>query len=1093
LNILAWNNHYERTFLAKTFSIYRSSAGSGKTRTLAKEYLKLALEHRGYYFRHILAVTFTNKSTQEMKDRILAYLDKFANGIQDELADELKAELRLDNNTFQERSQDVQREILHNYSQFSISTIDAFFQRVIRSFTRESGIMGDYRLEIEQDLVLEEVIDDLIDELGSNKELTEWVVEFAKDSLENERAWDVRASLRHFAEQIFREEFKVIEDDIIKETNDHNFFKELKSKLWQTKNFFLGKVSKPAAEALQIIQQKGWDITEFSYGKNSGLITFFEMYALQKNIREIKEPGDRVLNYFSKPEKWPSKTATDSADMIATAEQKLIPIINELVDTYKKHYKDALSAELVLKNMYVFGLIADISRKLREYNHRNNLMLLADAPKFLNGVIADSDTPFIYEKVGSFYKNFLIDEFQDTSGYQWKNFLPLLTNSLDQGNRSIVVGDVKQAVYRWRGGDLKLLQRQVEKQIGKDRVSTLELDTNYRSGARIIEFNNVLFKNAATLVKDITSGDLPEASFSDVAQKDFKKHEGFVQVRFIQDAEDKNWQQLAMEQIPKQLEQLQLIGVKLNDIAILVRKNSEGQQIAANLLQYKNSPLANPACRYDVISNESLRLDGAASVNLLLAAMRYMQFPEDSIARAQLSYEFSRIRKSDLPLNEVFKVANQVFFENNLPDAFSKSKAWLKRLPLFELTETLIEIFKLGEVKGELAYLQAFQELVLEFYSRERNDVGAFLEWWEDNKHKKSLQISGEVDAVQIVTIHKSKGLQFKYVLIPFCSWSMDHDSFNAPLLWVSSDTNQFKDAGHVPVEYSSKLKESCFDSFYNEECVRSYLDNLNLLYVAFTRAEHALLVTAPHPKNRSMRGYSVAKLLMESIERDEELKKSWDDKAVTWKSGVLTVIQKDKKPEAEALQLDVYPVSRWRDKLVIKRQSVSYFEDSAEQQEKVKHGIHMHTVLSRIQYTDEIPETLRTIVQEGLITDDEKEALGNQLTDLLSNSIISDWFSKSWTVRTEVPIILPGGDENRIDRLMIKGKKAIVVDFKTGAHSRDDVQQVKAYVDILRQMNFADVEGYILYLKDREVFNINDLKPKSSKKKEDKDQLGLF
>lgn len=188
--------------------------------------------------------------------------------------------------------------------------------------------------------------------------------------------------------------------------------------------------------------------------------------------------------------------------------------------------------------------------------------------------------------------------------------------------------------------------------------------------------------------------------------------------------------------------------------------------------------------------------------------------------------------------------------------------------------------------------------MVLEFYSRERNDVGAFLEWWEDNKHKKSLQISGEVDAVQIVTIHKSKGLQFKYVLIPFCSWSMDHDSFNAPLLWVSSDTNQFKDAGHVPVEYSSKLKESCFDSFYNEECVRSYLDNLNLLYVAFTRAEHALLVTAPHPKNRSMRGYSVAKLLMESIERDEELKKSWDDKAVTWKSGALTVIQKIKSPK---------------------------------------------------------------------------------------------------------------------------------------------------------------------------------------------------
>lgn len=1029
-----------------------------------------------------------------MKDRILAYLDEFANGKPNELAEELKKELRLDNNTFQERSRDVQREILHNYSQFSISTIDAFFQRVIRSFTRESGLMGDYKLEIDQEIVLEEVINDLIDELGSNKELTEWVVEFAKDSLENERAWDVRASLRTFAEEIFREEFKVIEDEVIKETNDHNFFKELKNKLWQIKNSFLSKVSKPAAEALKIIQTKNWDITEISYGKNSGVLTFFETFATQKNIKDIKEPGDRLQNYFTKPEKWPSKTATNPADMVVTAEKQLIPIIHQILETWQTFYKEALSAELVLRNMYVFGLIADITRKLREYKERNNTMLLADAPKFLNGVIADSDTPFIYEKVGSFYRNFLIDEFQDTSGYQWKNFLPLLTNSLDQGNRSIVVGDVKQAVYRWRGGDLKLLQEQVEKQIGRERVQTIELDTNYRSAAEIIRFNNVLFKNAAALVKDITGGDLPEASFRDVEQKDFKKHEGFVQIQFLQDDEETTWQTFAMENIPKQLEQLQQLGVKLNDIAILVRKNSEGQQIAASLLHYKNSPLANPACRYDVISNESLRLDGAASVNLLLAAMRYMQFPEDSIARAQLSYEYARIKGDQLPLNEVFKVANQVFFENNLPPAFAKSKAWLKRLPLFELTETLIDIFRLGEVTGELAYLQAFQELVLEFYSREKNDVGAFLEWWEDNKHKQSLQISGEVDAVQIVTIHKSKGLQFKYVLIPFCSWNMDHERFNNPLLWVHSDVKPFDEAGHVPIEYSGRLKDTCFDQFYHEEYVRSYLDNLNLLYVGFTRAEHALLVMAPHPKSKGQPAYSVAKLLLESLEREESFKPDWDANTLTFKSGRLTLTTEQKKSTSSAINLLVYPASRWRDKLVIKHQVASYFEDhAADQQERIRHGLYMHEVLSRIRYTDEIPETLKQVVQEGLITEDDRQTLADQLSELLTNATINEWFSKNWTVKTEVPIILPGGDENRIDRLLIRDKKAIVVDFKTGVHNKNDIQQVRAYVTILRQMNFTDVEGYVLYLRDREIVNINDLKPKVSKKKEDKDQLGLF
>lgn len=1092
--------------MIKPFSIYRSSAGSGKTRTLAKEYLKLALQHRGYYFSHILAVTFTNKSTQEMKDRILAYLDQFANGKPNELAEELKAELKLDANTFQERSREVQRQILHHYSQFAISTIDAFFQKVIRSFTRESGLMGDYRLEVDQDAVLEEVINELIDELGSNKELTDWVVEFAKDNLENERSWDVRGSLREFAQQIFREEFKVIEDDVIKETNDHAFFGNLKQKLWQTKNSFLSKVSEPALTALQIIRDKGWDYTELYYGENSGLFKFLRTFSNEKNLTKFSEPGNRIKNDFTKPEKWPSKKTTRAGEIIQTAEEKLVPIIQQLLDTYEKQFTEALTAELVLKNMYVFGLMADISRKLKEYKQRNNVMLLADAPKFLNGIIADSDTPFIYEKVGSFYKNFLIDEFQDTSGYQWKNFLPLLTNSLDQGNRNIVVGDVKQAIYRWRGGDLNLLQQQVEQQIGKERVQVLELDTNYRSASTIVQFNNTLFQEAAKQVKTITEAELPEAAFSDVAQKDFKKQAGFVQLQFIRDDDPREysetptegeeekaaWRDLALQKIPRQLEELQAMNVALTDIAILVRKNSEGQKIAAYLLQYKNSAEAKPGCKYDVISNESLRLDGAATINLLLAALRHLYMPEDLIARAQLSYEYARMQKTQRSLTDVFKIGDQKTFETVLPDTFTKTKQTLKRLPLFELTETLIDIFNLGAVAGELEYIQAFQGLVLEFYTRERNDVGPFLTWWEDNKHRKSLQISGEVDAVQIVTMHKSKGLQFKYVLIPFCSWNMDHDMFNAPLLWVNSDKKPFDSAGYLPVEYSPRLKESYFKEQYRQEAVRAYLDNLNLLYVAFTRAEHALLVTAPHPDNKPRRGYPAAKLLYESIQSNEMLQQYWDETVCQLKIGTLTAVVSDKKKQSDALRLANYPVSRWRDKLVIKHQALSYYADGHSQQERIQYGIYMHTVLSRIQYKDQIPEVLTQIVLEGLIHEEEKQPLYDQLSELLTNDQINSWFSTAWKVRTEVPIILPDGEESRVDRLMVKDTQAIVVDFKTGEPAKRDVQQVSAYVKILRQMNFTDVQGYILYLKDRTVVDVNNIKP-TSKRKDDKDQLGLF
>ncbi|MBA4057871.1 MAG: ATP-dependent helicase/nuclease subunit A, partial [Marivirga sp.] len=274
------------TRLDKLFQIYRSSAGSGKTRTLAKAYLMLALRFRADYFKHILAVTFTNKATQEMKDRILAYLDDFATGKNNELSQELKDALHLDDLTFRQYAQEAQAAILHKYAQFSISTIDAFFQKVIRSFTREAGLVGDYRLEVEQDAVLEEVIDDLMDELGNNKELTDWVVEFAKENLENERAWDIRTSLIEFASEIFREEFKDIEEHVIKTTMDRQYFHDLRSSLRKEKNFFLEKAETLGKEAWEIIKAHGWDPSDISWGKNSGLFTFFEMFAYQKDLKE---------------------------------------------------------------------------------------------------------------------------------------------------------------------------------------------------------------------------------------------------------------------------------------------------------------------------------------------------------------------------------------------------------------------------------------------------------------------------------------------------------------------------------------------------------------------------------------------------------------------------------------------------------------------------------------------------------------------------------------------------------------------------------------------------------------------------------------
>lgn len=1080
--------------MSKPFTIYRSSAGSGKTRTLAREYLKLALRLRSNYFRHILAVTFTNKATQEMKDRILAYLNDFANGRLGGLGEELMAELNLDPLTFQQYAQETQAAILHTYSSFSISTIDAFFQKVIRAFTREAGLTGDYKLELDPDPVLEEVIDSLIDELGSNRELTDWVVEFARENLENERPWDIRNNLLEFSREIFRDEFRNVESEIEKQTRNRSYFRNLRKDLSEVRNRFLSSVCGPAREAVAILERQEWDSSDLYHGKNAGVITYLRMAATVKKVRDIKDASPRVRSFAADHSIWPSQRTTYAPVILAVAEKELVPRLAGIIETCENGIEAALSAELVLENLYVFGLVADISRKLREYKDENNLMLLADAPRFLQGVIQDSDTPFIYEKVGSFYRNYLIDEFQDTSGMQWGNFLPLLVNSLDQGYPSLVVGDVKQAVYRWRGGDLELLQQKVEKQIGSERVDLHNLSKNFRSSARLVSFNNAVFKRASAWVAAATGEAVAQEAYNDVSQEVSRDIEGFVRVSFFEDEKDGlKWREKAMEQIPLILEQLQEQGASPADIAILVRKNEEGQDVIRHLLAYTASGKGKPGCRYDVISGESLRIDSALTVSLLEGALMYLSNPDDDIARALLAVEFARLYDPVRPLTEVFAVTNQAVFESYLPAAFTKEKAVLKKLPLFEMTENLIRIFRLGEVKGELPYLQAFQNLVLEFQTRERNDLGAFLKWWEDNKKKKSVPVSGSVDAAQIITIHKSKGLQFRFVIIPFCSWNIDHDNFQAPQLWVKADTPPFAAAGYLPVKYSPTLEKSYFGSFYKREKSRTYLDNLNLLYVALTRAEEGMIVMAGGPGTRAANN-SVGTVLYEALSQAEELASDFDSVGQVFQAGQWPPVEllpgSRTHSRENGISIDSYTVSPWRDKLVIRQNGRDYFAP-APVQDKITYGIQVHQLLSAVITIDDIPGMLEKMVSEGAISVDEKALLSQQLQVLFQDERIRGWFSSAWEVRTEVPVLLPGGEERRIDRLLTSGKRAVIIDFKTGLPSKADQQQVAAYVGVLRQMNFVDVEAYLLYLSTGEVLAVSEVKTKVVKK-QDKTQLDL-
>ncbi len=1075
--------------MAKTFSIYRSSAGSGKTRTLAKEYLALALHFRSDYFKHILAVTFTNKSTQEMKDRILAYLNDFSNDKSAELAAELQKELKLDASTFKQNAEEVRSEILHKYSQFSISTIDAFFQRVIRAFTREAGLSGDYRLEVEHDEVVDEVIGNLMEELGANQQLTQWVVDFASKNLEDDKGWDVRPGLREFAKEIFKEEFRLVESEVDEITRAPLFFDGLKKQVSDQRNQFINFIKPRAVAAMQAIHAQGLAVNDFKYGTRGSLYTHLVKLATLKSVKDYPESRARAENEFTFAKNVPNDKSLKRNQVLELAEQKLVPLLIEINEFYKKYGVRALSCEVVLNNFYAFGLIADISRKLKDYKQENNMMLLSDAPYFLNTVIGENDTPFVYEKVGSFYKNFLIDEFQDTSGLQWKNFKPLIANSLDSGHPSIIVGDVKQAIYRWRSGDLYLLQKKVAEQIGEHRTEVFMLDKNFRSSKQIVSFNNTVFHAAAHLVARETGATIATDVYKDVAQGIQKKSDGFVEVSFLAGEDGEKWDEIALQSIPEYLEKLQRLNVALKDVAILVRANFDGQRIVSHLLEYKHSGQAKENFKYDVVSNESLQLDGAGSVNFLINALQYLQSPDNDIARAQLAFEYARLKKATNDLHQVFTVSNQTTFESNLPDSFTKQKTGLKKLPLFELTETLIELFGLGHAQGELEYLQTFQNEVLNFSSRERNDIGAFLDWWDETGRKKSIQISGDVDAAQIITVHKSKGLQFKYVIIPFCSWELDH-GWKSPMMWVKSDQSPFDKAGYLPVNYSSKLEESFFVEYYKEERMRCYLDNLNLLYVALTRAEHGMIITAPYSKENKKLG-TVGNLL-HNVVQQPEFAAYWNKNEKIWKAGDWSNYDEQRALPIASLPLKQYAANSWRSKLVIRQNAAGHFrEQESETTTRIKYGIHMHTILSRIRYRDELDETFVYLQHAGIINEQEKPEIRELVEELFSGSTVASWFEKEWTVRTEVPVLLPGGEESRIDRLMTNGQQAVVVDFKTGNPTKSDNQQVNGYLDTLRKMNFQDVKGYLLYIKTGEVVQVPQGKPTKSSK-QNKDQLGL-
>lgn len=853
--------------------IYRSAAGSGKTHVLVSTYLQLALKNPNH-FQKILAVTFTNQATQEMKQRILKTLFHMAQGQDTSIANALMEVNNWDKNTLQMRSQEVLSHILHQYDRFSVSTIDSFLQIIIRNFSKELGIQHGFAIEMDYEAMLEYVVAKVISRAREDKQLRNWLVSFAEHKLLSGKAWHFKDSLQQLGYELFTERFGQHEIALVQAIKDK---KKLTSFLQEIKNCIIEfelNLQKLGKQALQQIQNANLNLSDFAYGER-GVAGYLVGLTQKKSFI----PSQRAMAAAENIEAWVSQSNPKKAAVLEIVKDSLQNILTEIIAYYQVHHRNYNTASAIQQFIYGFGIITHLLESLRDLRVEKNIMLISDTANLLRQIIAENDTPFIYEKIGSFYNHFLIDEFQDISDFQWQNLKPLVSNGLATGHMSLLVGDVKQSIYRWRGGSWQLLSTQLEQQFPTSQK--VVLDYNWRSKPYVVWFNNTFFTQASshliqhleqeihqlddTYVKEKLTTQLREAAavYAHAYQhvpsaKQFGDDQGYVEINFLTNTQTEegthSWKDQVKQRLLSLLEKLQDEGFLLRDIALLVRNHAEGRELFQTLLDYQQSADAKPGYRYTAISAESLYLGHNPWVNILVSALKYLLDEQDMVTKSELAYLYHVYVSKDES-----KIAHHFFeavllkkIDDLLPTQFITRFHYLAQLPLYERVVQLIAIFQLTNPSSK-PFIDAFQDIVLNYLEKNPTEGYKFLDWWEEKGYKQSLpRIEGQ-DAIQIMTIHQSKGLEFKVVIIPFCAWDFDHNAQKNPILWCSTDTAPFSTFPVLPLRYHKALQDTVYTYDYYQERIQVYLDHLNLLYVAFTRAENRLHVFAQEPSKAKL------------------------------------------------------------------------------------------------------------------------------------------------------------------------------------------------------------------------------------------------
>ncbi|MBL4592653.1 MAG: UvrD-helicase domain-containing protein [Flavobacteriales bacterium] len=1043
------------------FVTYNSSAGSGKTYTLVKEYLKIALETKSpTQYKHILAVTFTNKAAAEMKERIIGALkalssDEELTGTPKFLMDDLLKPkeddgLGIDANEISDRSKKVLESILHSYNDFGVSTIDKFTHKIIRTFAHDLQLPLNFDIELDDREVLGAAIDLLIAEVGTNEKLTKLLLEYTSKKAEAEESWHIERDLFEFSKNLLKEDGELYLEKIRKLSIKD--FDGIKTQLYQQTKEFEATVKQLGEDGLEFIRGKGVEPTSFS---RSFFVNYWKDLATLKKF----EPTPTTIKIINGEQNWYAAKVDDAQKQSIDASQnEFINQFNtsrEYIDQFEGDYR---VNKLIIKNLYNLAVLNEIEKTVLQFKKDNNVLSISDFNKRIAAIVESEPIPFIYERLGEKYNHYLIDEFQDTSVIQWHNLIPLIDNSLGTGKFNMVVGDAKQAIYRWRGGEVEQIINLPQVFKHNDNPLLLEreaaltrnytektLTTNFRSKAEVVQFNNDFFQSVA--------GNLSEKYqklYSDLSQEyDSNNTGGGVSVEFLEESDNELYRTSILNNTFNTIKQVCKDGFSLSDVAILTRSNNDGSEIATFLLENE----------INVISSESLLLNNSDEVTFLLSLFKYLSYPTDKHHQVQLlNYLTNRFNDDLFEVFETHK-ENTVITYLNSKDIYIDFKK-IANYSLYELAEYFVVAFGFDTTVD--VYIQFFLDKIHEYASRNDNSVLNFVEWWESKSEKFSIVIPEGIDAVRVMSIHKSKGLEFPVVIFPFATSSV---KTSEKFFWTNDTNIEGLKSAIMPINES--LTKTRFTSVYEDEMDKSRLDLVNVLYVALTRPKDRLYIISRTNKKPSKNGsatdylYSFCESMPDSKVADHQ-----------YRFGLFADNTVQNKSTGNDIQFKSVSYNSWRDKIQISYQAPEVWD--TENPETIgEYGTLIHNILSQINTKADIENALLKAVRKGLITEAELPSIKEEIEKLFNIEGVADLFLEGDEIINETSILLKNGDSLIPDRVVIKKDRVIIVDYKTGKEEKKHFKQLEEYKIRLSEMGYTNIESYLLYTNEGKLMSV--------------------